>query len=103
MARLPEEASNPNAADPTVAASEGQSRKTFGPASEAPGGRPHPNVEPIPPNPSPTESLRPTAGGTLSQPPQQGCTIDYVPGGGSPLNAGESEVERAALCFGVMS
>jgi eukaryotic-like serine/threonine-protein kinase len=82
MARLPEEATNPNAVDPTVFTPEDQSTKVFKATPEAPGGTPDPIDEPTQP------------------PAHEGHTIDYVAGGGSSPDAGERKVERAPLCFG---
>src|SRR5579859_2176848 len=103
MARPSEEATNSNATDatdPTVSASEDKSTKAFGTASQPPGVSPNPGEEPTLPYPSPSESLRPTASETLSQPTEQGHTVDYVPGGETSPDAGEREVARAPLCFG---
>jgi WD40 repeat protein/tRNA A-37 threonylcarbamoyl transferase component Bud32 len=99
MARLPEEAPNPNAADPTVSAPEDKSTKTFGAAPKAPGGSPRPVEEPIPPDPSASESLRPT-GETPSQPPEQGYTVDHAPGSGSFPDGGGAEAGHVLRRFG---
>src|SRR5262249_2190011 len=100
MARLPEEASNPNAADPTVSAPEDKATKAFGAAPEAPGGSPLPVEEPILPNPSPSESLPSPPGETPSQPPEPGGTVDYVPGRQSLPDGGGAEAGRDFLRFG---
>jgi tRNA A-37 threonylcarbamoyl transferase component Bud32 len=100
VARLPEESSNPNDADPTVPASEDKSTKAFGAAPKAPGGSPQPAAQPTPPSPAPSESPRPTDDEATSLYPDQGPTIDYVPGIGALPERGGAEEGRVFLRFG---